>query len=736
MFRLFKYVLPLLSLFLCVSFEYGFTQSVNHWETAVFSEDQWRYRVNESELPSNWYGVGFDDSSWLLGNGGFGYEDNDDNTTVPACMSVSIRQTFTITNKSDISAALLHVDYDDAFVAWINGVEVARSAGLIGQSILWDSPSSQSHEAVMFSGGTPQSFYLSADQLNAILVQGQNVIAVQVHNTSTSSSDLSLRPYLSFGILSTSQYFAQPPSWFVAPNQSLDSNLPLVILDTHGQTISRDADIVASMKVVDQDGKRNSITDTEFTYSGSVHIEYHGQSSFYNDWPKKNYNVELIDAQEENIDAPLLGMPAGNDWVLYGPYNDKSLIRNAFTYALGRRLGHYAPRTAFCEVVLNGEYVGLYILVEKIRRDKNRVDIAKLKETDIQGDDLTGGYIVKIDKGDWDEFGWSSPYTSTNGYSINFYWHYPKADKIQTAQKQYIQNYISTFENTLMGSSWNSTTNGYYRYVNMPSLVDYFIVNEFSKNVDAYRISTFLHKDKDSKGGKLTFGPIWDYDLSFGNANYYEGEKTDGWVFISIDPADSYPVPFWWGKFIQDDTFKSQLKCRWKTLRNGVLNSTSINSLVDSLSERISEARVRNFEKYPVFGIWVWPNYFVGTSYEEEIDYMKNFIAERLQWLDANLPGTCNPNDIDTTDYSKSSVKAYPNPFTDNLTLTINLSRTGKTRIDFVDITGCTIWTMLQEVDEKFVQLNLNNIDVKPGLYLVRVLVDDEFVGTARVVRR
>lgn len=392
----------------------AFAQSANHWETAIFSENQWRYRVNESALPGGWNTIGFNDSGWLLGNGGFGYGDNDDNTITANCISVSVRKTFTITNKNDIAGALLHVDYDDAFIAWINGVEVARSSGLSGANVQWDTPSNTDREAVMYSGGTPQAFYFNYSQLQSILAQGENVLALEVHNTSISSSDLSLRPYLSFGVSSTSSYFSPTPSWFAAPVENLNSNLPIIIIDTHGQSINRDADIVATMKVVDNKDGRNSISDARFTYNGSIHIEYHGQSSFFNDWPKKSYNIELTDDLQNNIDASLLGLPAGNDWVLYGPYNDKSLIRNALSYALGRRFGSYAPRTAFCEVLINDDYAGLYILVEKIRRDKSRVDISKLDETDIQGDDLTGGYIVKIDKGDWNEFAWSSPF-NTNG---------------------------------------------------------------------------------------------------------------------------------------------------------------------------------------------------------------------------------------------------------------------------------------------------------------------------------
>lgn len=714
----------------------GLSQTVNHWETAVFSEDIWRYRVNESTLPSEWYGKEFNDSEWLQGAGGFGYEDGDDNTVVPACISVSIRAAFNIANINAIASAVLHVDFDDAFIAWINGVEVARSSGLTDITVQWDTPSTQSHEAVMYSGGTPQPFYIPASTLHSVINQGENVIAIEVHNSGINSSDLSVRPYLSFGISTSEQFFRSTPAWFVAPIENLESNLPLILINTHGQEILKDQGIVASMKVIDQQNTRNSMNDTVYSYNGSIHIEYHGQSSYYNSWPKKSFNVELVDSQENNIDEPLLGMPAGNDWVLYGPYNDKSLIRNALTYELSRRLGHYAPRTAFCEISVNNEYMGLYLLIEKIRRDKNRVDIAKLDSTDIEGDDLTGGYIVKIDKGDWSEFGWNSKYVSTNGYQINFYWHYPKAYKILPVQKEYIKKYIDTFEDVLMGADWNNPALGYYRYADMPACVDYFIINELSKNIDAYRISTFMHKDKDSKGGKLAFGPVWDYDLSFGNANYYSGESTSGWVVNAIDPNDYYQIPFWWKRFMQDDTFKSLAKCRWANFRKSTLNADSIFALIDEFTEKTAEARIRNFEKYPVFGVWVWPNAFVGNSYAEEIVYLKSFIAERLQWMDTYLPGTCTPGVTDTTDIYRLSVKAYPNPFTDKLNLVITLKKPDRVKVDMIDIAGHTVWSTVLEISQDTAIISLDNINVQQGLYLIRVTTDSKFVGAARLVKK
>ncbi|HDP75447.1 MAG TPA: hypothetical protein ENN49_06190 [Bacteroidales bacterium] len=296
-----------------------FSQNINHWDTAIYPSDNWRYRVNETPTPPGWNLPDFDDSQWSLGPKRFGYGDNDDATTVSNFISVSIRTTFNIPDINEIAMAVLSIDYNDAFIAWLNGVEIARSAGLQGANVNWDTPSSENHEAVMYTGGKPTDFLIKKELLAGVLRSGNNILAIEVHNTSIGSSDLTITPYLSVGITVSNSYYWPTPDWFKPPVTALSCNLPIVIIDTHGQTVQSDNEIVATTKVVDKRAMPNSITDNEFTYNGSIHFEYRGQSSLWNDWPKKNYNVELISAQVENIDSALMGMPAGNNWVLYGP---------------------------------------------------------------------------------------------------------------------------------------------------------------------------------------------------------------------------------------------------------------------------------------------------------------------------------------------------------------------------------------------------------------------------------
>jgi hypothetical protein len=282
------------------------------------------------------------------------------------------------------------------------------------------------------------------------------------------------------------------------------SNLPIIVIDTHGATIPDDTKLTADMGIIDNGvGQTNHPTDPFTDYNGKIGIELRGSSSQF--FPKQPFGIELRDEQGVGISAPLLGMPAEEDWILNATYNDKSLMRDVLAYKLGRDLGRYAPRTRYCELVVNGDYRGIYILIERIKRDKARVDISKLESTEITGDDVTGGYILKIDKATGNSgFGFNSaipPLSRDYNQVINFQYEYPKFDEIQNEQMLYIKSYVKNFELVLNSSSYKDDKNGYKKFIDVNSFIDFFIMNEVTKNVDGYRLSTFLYKDRDSKGG-------------------------------------------------------------------------------------------------------------------------------------------------------------------------------------------------------------------------------------------
>ncbi|HJM94959.1 MAG TPA: CotH kinase family protein, partial [Candidatus Marinimicrobia bacterium] len=383
------------------------------------------------------------------------------------------------------------------------------------------------HEALLYSGGYPESYTLDSMELASIITAGENVLAVQVHNVGLSSSDMSSNFFLSFGIADESTYYGSPPDWFQQPFVFTESNLPIVTLDTEGQEILDAPRITVHMGIIDNGSGINHITDPLNGYDGQISIEIRGSSSQM--FPKKQYALETQDIDGENLNVSILGMPEENDWILHAPYSDKSLIRNFLAYELARDMGRYASRTRFCELVINGDYKGLYIFMEKTKRDNNRVDISKLEPDETTGDDLTGGYILKVDKWDGDNNdGWWSDPPLPEYEGVWYQYHYPKPEDIVEEQRNYIINYITDFEALIASSSYNDPAAGYYDQVDLGSFIDVSLMSEISKNVDAYRLSAFMYKDKDSDDDRLIMGPIWDYNLAFGNADYYGGWDPTG----------------------------------------------------------------------------------------------------------------------------------------------------------------------------------------------------------------
>jgi len=382
-------------------------------------------------------------------------------------------------------------------------------------------------------------------------------------------------------------------------------------------------------------------------YEGIIGIEIRGESSQFFD--KKSYGFETWDSQYNDLDVALIGFPEEEDWILYGPFSDKSLIRNKLIYELSNRMGRYTTKTEFVELTINYEYKGLYIFMEKLKRDKNRIDISKLENADIDEELISGGYIIKIDKSDMED----GSYTDYNSFQshfdvfgnengdirINFNYEYPKPGEIHANQKNYIKNYFYEFESSLLSNNFKDPINGFRKYIDEDSFIDFFILNELSNNVDGYRLSTYLQKDRNEK---LVIGPIWDFNLSFGNADYCGGERYDVWSFKFNERClgDYWNVPFWWNRLLEDEKFVDKLKNRWNQLRLNILSDNNILTLIEeqySFLNNETDIINRNFNKWKIFGIYIWPNSFIGNNYYEEIDFLKNWIKERTKWLDESI---------------------------------------------------------------------------------------------------
>tara|TARA_B100000575_G_scaffold288375_1_gene288301 strand:- start:13435 stop:14814 length:1380 start_codon:yes stop_codon:yes gene_type:complete len=415
-----------------------------------------------------------------------------------------------------------------------------------------------------------------------------------------------------------------------------NNNFPSIGINTFGEKIIDEPKINAQLIHIED------AIETEY----NIGIEIRGSSSQM--FPKISYGFESKNNDySEEMDIALGGFPEEEDWILYGPYSDKSLIRNKLSFDLSNAIGYPASRTKFYDLNLNGDFMGVYVLMEKIKRDKNRVDISKTND-----DALDSGYIIKIDKptGDgelcstcYDEsFSFRSNFdkngNSSESSNIFFIYHYPKPDNITDEQKDFIFSIVNEFETNLLSDYFDDPEIGYESLIDIDSFIDFFIINELTKNPDAYRLSTFLNRDT---MGKLKMGPVWDFNLAFGNVDYCDGMNTEGWVynFNSICPSDFWQVPFWWNRLMESDNFKSKLKNRWVSLRLNQLSNTSIFNMINHYNEYLNSNKSisRNFNKWPILGQYIWPNYFVGESHESEIDFIKQWITNRLLWMDGKI---------------------------------------------------------------------------------------------------
>ncbi|MBL4585967.1 MAG: CotH kinase family protein, partial [Flavobacteriales bacterium] len=316
-----KQFLPLLFLpFLFLANAHS--QTIDHWESLVYDTVQWRYLAPTVQVAAVWAEPTFDDSSWDVGPGGFGYGDGDDATIITAT-SIYMRHQFTVTDLSDIVEIQLAVDFDDGYVAYLNGEEIGRrNMGAVGSAVAFDAFATGQHEALIYTGGAPETIAVDP----SILIAGSNTLSVQIHNRSLGSSDLTSRPFLLIGTSTSQTVYGDPPPWFLPP-MVLTSYLPIVILNTFGFPILDDPRIVAEMGIIDNGpGQLNNEEDTPNDYNGLINIERRGSSS--GGFPKKQYALETQDVVGNSLDVSLLGLPIENDWILHAPYSDKSLMRN------------------------------------------------------------------------------------------------------------------------------------------------------------------------------------------------------------------------------------------------------------------------------------------------------------------------------------------------------------------------------------------------------------------------
>jgi subtilisin-like proprotein convertase family protein len=502
------------------------------------------------------------------------------------------------------------------------------------------------------------------------------------------------------------------------------SNLPIVFINTNNQKLNDETETIVDLGIIDNGAARNSISDPKNNYNGKAAIKIRGSSSKM--FEKNNMKIELRDNLGGlDVEAPLAGMPTESDWILTASYTDKTLIRNPLTQHLFQQMGHYAPRSRFVEVVLNGEYYGVYLLMEQIKRGKDRLNIRKMTPVDNQWPFITGGYIVQINR--TDDPGWFSlkPGVSNTGAKFYYQYNYPKDDEITIQQQNYIKAVLDSFETVMSLPTFADPAKGYHKFIRENSFIDYLILNELCKNVDAYKLSTYLYKDHIEEGGKISVGPTWDYDLAWHNCNFGDADKTSGWQHNI--PNSEFPIPEWWQKFMTDNAFKDRLYCRYHTLRRHTLSNDVIYGYVDGTATLIKEARERNYRQFPIIGAYVYPNPQDQTNatYEKEVDDLKQWVSARASWLDKNIPGFCTTVDISNTNLTPEQLLVFPNPFRQIVTLTFSgINADADISVSLCDMMGNTVFKKeYRKVILAEEKIDLDTRNLSAGSYVMNVVI-------------
>ncbi len=344
--------------------------------------------------------------------------------------------------------------------------------------------------------------------------------------------------------------------------------------------------------------------DGAVVHSGRAGIHVRGNSSAYFD--KKSYALETWDADDRDLDVSLLGLPAEEDWVLQGPYSDKTLIRNHLIYALSRDIDRYAARTRFVELEVNGDYRGVYVLMEKIKRDPVRVDLP------------SGAVLLKRD---WVEGGDAFIRTEACRDIVKVEW---------PDSTEGVLDRLNAVEGQLL--------DGDFRSVDLDSFVDHMLTVELGRNVDGYVLSTWITL---SENDVLGMGPVWDYNGALGNASYFRAWMVEGWHYENPEFPGDNPNGFcWYEALLASDEFQALRSARWRAHRAGVWSDEAIAARIDEAVGVVTPAVDRNFDRWPILGEEIWPNDAGAEdreTYEEEVDYLKAWVVQRAAWLDRML---------------------------------------------------------------------------------------------------
>ena len=700
-------------------------------------------------LGTTWTANGFNDATWTSGTTGVGYErssgnyDNHFNIDVEAQMydertSVYLRVPFNLTNVGEISAMELQLQYDDGFVAYLNGVQVTHDRVVF--PVDWLSRAEEDHTDSSALEFNP--FDISA--FTNALVEGSNVLAIHGLNRNTTSSDLLFQPRLIATRLSNPSlggpgYFLTPTPGAVngteqglpasevtisVPSQTFtssfsvslsgagagqsiryttngseptssstlytspftisassqlrariigagnaegpiamatyllmnsdvsgfSSNLPIVILENWSSgKPNGDTDGFWGIIEPDTAGDQRSHMSASLDIATRCNMKVRGSSS--SGFAKYSLSLEAQDENKEDQAISPLGMPEESDWVLSGRYTfDRALMRNPLIYQLSNETGEYAVRTRFVEVFLNtgggslsysSDYVGVYTLMEKIKRDGDRVDVKKISPSDVTEPDVSGGYLWKKDRLD----------PGDSGFSVNrmgtFGWVYPKEDNVDSVQETWLEDHLNELDTALYNGSWTNPSTGkhFTEYIDNFSWLRHHWLNILAMNVDGFRLSGYYYKHHDeTNGGKVGAGPIWDFDRTMGSTDSRDNNPMawDGTGDSSKAYGDSrFP---WWGRALENPDFRQEHTDLWQELRQTTFSTSNIHSVIDGFVAQLdyqdgagtnpglgSSPQARNFNK--------WTSVSPSGGYTNQVNVLKDWLEDRADWIDTQYTG-------------------------------------------------------------------------------------------------
>ena len=419
---------------------------------------------------------------------------------------------------------------------------------------------------------------------------------------------------------------------YVARSFDVALDLPIVILDAYGAgEPGRDSIDAAFLAIEPVAGTASLSSAPSVATRAGFHLRGQSTATF----EKTPYRVELRGNDDDDLDWPLLGMPSESDWALRGPFADKALIRDAFFYGLGRDMGLSAPRFAFCELYRNvsarplsaEDYMGVYLIVETIKNQKDRLNLKQLKSGDTSLPEITGGYILNFD---W--LAAEEPMVQCIGDTRTCFSDLEVIDPspLGPEQEAWITDYVQTFHDTLNSASFADPAAGYQAYIEPESFVDHLIINELGREMDSYIRSTYFHKDRD---GKLVAGPLWDYNLVFGVGGFFENAQTAGWQYQQQrEPVNTD----WYLRLMDDPAFVARVVARWQQLRQGLFSDAQLDARISSLAAPLVNGAARNFARWPnlsasQIAMFRTPN---EPTWEGQVQFVRSWLSERVAWLD------------------------------------------------------------------------------------------------------